>query len=64
MSLHDDLSESGESWGSDFEESFKEEVTEEEFYEVLGKPNEGVGAVCFVLLSGKKLLKNNNIKIP
>ena len=38
------MSESEESWGSEFEESMRED---EEVYEVLGKPNEGVGAVCF-----------------
>ena len=44
LSFNDDLSESEESWGSEFEESMRED---EEVYEVLGKPNEGVGAVCF-----------------
>jgi len=43
--LNDDVSESEESWGSDFDDPAREEITEEEFYEVLGKPNEGVGAV-------------------
>ncbi|XP_066915965.1 rho guanine nucleotide exchange factor 10-like isoform X2 [Clytia hemisphaerica] len=43
VSLNDELSESDEeSWGSDFEESFREE---EEVYEVLGKPKEGVGSI-------------------
>lgn len=43
MSLDDDMSDSGDSWGSDFDESG--DVEENEIYEVLGQPREKVGTV-------------------
>lgn len=52
MSLDDDWSDSAESWESECEECEVEEeekedndITEEDVYEILGKPMEGVGAV-------------------
>lgn len=45
ISLDDDLTDSAESWGSEFDETEEHDITEEEFYEVIGKPMGEVGVV-------------------